>query len=463
MKKFRGFFVCFLVIVCAFTLTGCFQGERGATGSQGPKGDKGDKGDPGATITLNSYQMVVDRWNSGDVDKDAYSDDFENYWLEILGLRGVCTECSENFALQLDGICIQCASNLAVRSAVDIRVIIRRGGKDYNQAGAGVIYQHFTNGNAYVITNYHVISKAFDTFTGGKVTGAELVVARQGDVSVYLWGADDMAIPATVIGGSEEHDIAVLSIKGTDSVAGGKTVKAILDNFPVRAVYPSSLMPIKANGQREPVLGEQVIAVGNPLAQNMQPSNGIVSVQSEIMEMSRLDGKRKSYPDGAVIMQDFRAIRTTAAVNPGNSGGGLFNAKAELIGIIQARWFWTSEDDPVDNMAYAIPLDIALRIADQVIARQESGKVILIQKCAYTFTADARDLKVEYKNGHMSISETVYVRTSGTCAGNNFAKDTVIKNIKINEKVYPITRLYQVDDLMIEAYGATKVEFNVAV
>jgi len=447
MKKFRVFFVCFLVIVCAFTLTGCFEGERGAPGKNGADGAPGKDGKDGLTI-ISTYDMIKDRWDT-DVDQSLYDDDFENYWLSILD--------------NLRGPNVESAANLAVQSAVDIRATIRRGHDDYSQAGAGVIYQYFTNGNAYIITNYHVISKQFDVKTGSVVTGTELIVARPGDVNVYLWGAPDLAIPATVIGGSDEHDIAVLSVKGTDSVTGGKTVQSVLDSFPVRAVYPDSLLGVKSNGQREPALGEQVIAVGNPLAQNMQVSEGIISVQSEIMEMSRLDGKKESYPNGKVIMQDFRAMRTTAAVNPGNSGGGLFNANAELVGIIQARWFWTSDDDPVDNMAYAIPLDIALRVADQVIAKQISGQVVKVQKQTYTFTLDARDLKVEFKNGHMSISETVYVKAAGTCAGNSLAKNTVIKNIKIDGKVYPITRKYQIDDLMIEAYGVAnnKIEFNV--
>ena len=60
---------------------------------------------------------------------------------------------------------------------------------------------------------------------------------------------------------------------------------------------------------------------------------------------------------------EMRVIRVDTAVNPGNSGGGLFNSKGELIGIVNAKII--SSD--VENIGYAIPSSVAINVADNII------------------------------------------------------------------------------------------------
>ena len=97
------------------------------------------------------------------------------------------------------------------------------------------------------------------------------------------------------------------------------------------------------------VVGEGVIAIGNPLGElGGTVTNGIVSALAREVE---IDG------------QSMTLLQTNAAVNPGNSGGGLFNMKGELIGVVNAK----SGGDNVENIGFAIPIDTAYDIACELI------------------------------------------------------------------------------------------------
>ena len=96
-------------------------------------------------------------------------------------------------------------------------------------------------------------------------------------------------------------------------------------------------------------MGEGVIAIGNPLGElGGTVTNGIVSALAREVE---IDG------------QAMTLLQTNAAVNPGNSGGGLFNMKGELIGVVNAK----SGGDNVENIGFAIPIDAAYDIACELI------------------------------------------------------------------------------------------------
>ena len=101
-------------------------------------------------------------------------------------------------------------------------------------------------------------------------------------------------------------------------------------------------------------VGESAIAIGNPEGNGFSTSLGIVSVDSEYIEMTGADG---------VTNVEFRVMRIDTAVNGGNSGGGLFNSKGELIGIVNAK----IQSTTVENIAYAIPSNLAAAVADNII------------------------------------------------------------------------------------------------
>jgi serine protease Do len=99
---------------------------------------------------------------------------------------------------------------------------------------------------------------------------------------------------------------------------------------------------------------DTVIAIGNAEGEGFSATKGVVSVNSEQLT---LDG-----PDQRTDIT-VRVIRIDAAINKGNSGGGLFDEQGRLIGIVNAK----KTGDKVDNIAYAIPINLAKALADNVI------------------------------------------------------------------------------------------------
>ncbi len=173
-------------------------------------------------------------------------------------------------------------------------------------AGSGVILSE----DGYVITNNHVIS---DEETG-ELSDSITVRLRNGE-----------EYKAKIIGADSDSDIAVLKIEAT-----GLTPAVCGD---------SSLLAV----------GEEVIAVGNPLGElGGTVTNGIVSAT-----------------DREIVVGDvtMNLIQTNAAVNPGNSGGGLFNMNGELVGIVNAK----SSGTDVEGLGFAIPVNDALSVSEQLL------------------------------------------------------------------------------------------------
>jgi len=182
-----------------------------------------------------------------------------------------------------------------------------------------------------------------------------------------------------------------------------------------------------------------------------------------MISLPRLDEARDH--NGRTIIESNRVMRVTTAINPGNSGGGLFNLRGELVGIIQARLFWAdrSTNHPVDNIAYAIPLDVAFRVADQILDRFNGNNgnyenPIIAQKFDYRFNVITSSTVVNFKNGQMVISEVVRIsdqlRPRRFWDGVELLMVTVV-NKDGKESHYPISRAHQVDEIMIEGFGKT--------
>lgn len=202
------------------------------------------------------------------------------------------------------------------------------GTEEQSFTGAGVIYTLDKNsGDAYIITNYHVLYHK-TSLSDNKISN---------DISVFLYGMDyeQYAISATYIGGSLTYDIAVIKVSASE----------ILKN--------SISQPVSLSSE-EVLPGLKTIAIGNPLSDGLSVTSGIVNVASEYYTNTGADD---------VTTIDFRAIKIDTPVNGGNSGGGLFNLKGELIGIVNAK----QKSVEIDNVGYAIPLEIAIGVAQNLI------------------------------------------------------------------------------------------------
>jgi len=153
------------------------------------------------------------------------------------------------------------------------------------------------------------------------------VVDGASEVTVRL--TDGRELRAKVVGADKKSDVAVLRIdaKGLPTVKIGD---------------PSATR-----------VGEWVVAIGSPFGFENSVSAGIVSAKS------------RSLPDESYVP----FIQTDVAINPGNSGGPLFNLAGEVIGINSQIY---SRTGGYQGLSFAIPIDVAVRVKDQLLAH---GKV----------------------------------------------------------------------------------------
>jgi len=153
------------------------------------------------------------------------------------------------------------------------------------------------------------------------------VVANADEVTVRL--TDQREFKAKVLGSDKLTDVAVLKIDAKD-------------------------LPVVTIGNPQATrVGEWVVAIGAPFGLDNTVTSGIVSAKS------------RSLPGDAAVP----FIQTDAAVNPGNSGGPLFNLNGEVIGI-NSQIF--SHSGGFQGLAFAIPIDVAMNVKDQI---QQHGKV----------------------------------------------------------------------------------------
>lgn len=172
-------------------------------------------------------------------------------------------------------------------------------------AGSGVIIQQ----DGYIMTCNHVVNGA----TAIKVTTS-----------------DGTSYDATLVGADAVTDIAVLKIEA--------------ENLNTVVYGDSNTLQI----------GDMAVALGNPLGQlGGSATAGIISSLDRELE---------------VDSQTMNLLQTDASVNPGNSGGGLFNGSGNLIGIVVAK----STGSDVEGLGFAIPINTAAEVAKQLI---ENGRV----------------------------------------------------------------------------------------
>ncbi len=198
-------------------------------------------------------------------------------------------------------------------SVVEVRTEVVTYGNFFGQsisqgAGSGV----FLTSDGYIVTNFHVIKNSN---------------------SVTVTTTDGKEYPANVIGYDEEEDLAVIKIDGTD--------------FSPAVIGSSSAARV----------GDTAIAIGNPLGTlGGTVTTGIVSALDRQIEVEG---------------QMMNLLQTNAAVSPGNSGGGLFNVKGELIGIVNAK----SDGEDVEGLGFAIPSDTVKRVTADIMENKTTSRV----------------------------------------------------------------------------------------
>lgn len=323
------------------------------------------------------------------------------------------------------------AANMGLRSVVSVYCSFPGSGifgSSSSAAGSGVIYKLDENGSAFVITNYHVVSKS----------GTSNLIANK--INLYLYGMEvtEYGIPATYVGGSMNYDIAVLRVDNSEvlkyAIANGSVAAATLGNSDKIAA------------------GQSTIAIGNPEAGGISVTTGVVSVDSEYIDMTGSDD---------VTPVSFRVIRTDTAVNSGNSGGGLFNAKGELIGIVNAK---VSSTD-VENIGYAIPSNVSRAIADNIIdfCYGKDCKTVMRGLLDITVTANALSTKYNTETGILERYEQIVVHevNAGGLGAAVLKAGDILKSITVGDKTIEITRQYHLIDAMLDVRVGDTVSMTI--
>jgi putative serine protease PepD len=230
--------------------------------------------------------------------------------------------------------------------------------------GSGVILD--TSGN--IITNNHVVEGA------------------KGDVTVTL--TDGRVFKATVVGTDTTTDLAVIKLKSA----------------------PTDLSPAALGDSSAIVVGQAVMAVGNPLGLANTVTTGIVSAVDRPVSTSTTG----SSADAVVT----NAIQVDAAVNPGNSGGPLFDAQGRVIGITSSIATLSSSSGSI-GLGFAIPVNLVKNIATQLVASGSAQHAYLgVSLSDGTATVD----------GTTRLGAVVQAVTAGSPAANAGlqAKDVII-------------------------------------
>ncbi|MCD8016831.1 MAG: S1C family serine protease [Oscillospiraceae bacterium] len=168
--------------------------------------------------------------------------------------------------------------------------------------------------DGYILTNYHVIE-----------------YAAEGGYEITVLTYDGTEHAAEIVGYEEDNDIAVL--------------KADVSNLTAAALGDSDAISV----------GDTVYAVGNPLGElAFSMTTGSVSALNREMTTSSGSGDETT---------TINMFQIDAAVNSGNSGGPVYNSSGEVIGVVTAKY----ASSGVEGLGFAIPINDAMRIADELI------------------------------------------------------------------------------------------------
>ena len=305
----------------------------------------------------------------------------------------------------------------------------------YYTTGSGVIYRLEENGSAFIVTNFHVVYDSSSS-TANHVSD---------QIYIYLYGLEDdaYAIPATYVGGSSNYDIAVLYVEESpvlqDAVASGAAAAVTLGQE--RDIQP----------------GMSTIAIGKPSSSTTElggisVTQGIISVASEYITMSASDTGKDV---------QMRLIRTDTPVNPGNSGGGLFNLKGQMVGIVNAK---ISSSD-LENISYAIPVSVVQGVADNIIDYCFSTETESVMRCLLGITVSTTELSTGYdsETGTFLRTETLTIQqiSADSLADGILQAGDVLISAAIGNQTTEITRQYHLIDFMLNARVGNCVTFTI--
>jgi serine protease Do len=182
------------------------------------------------------------------------------------------------------------------------------GQQQYEGVGSGIVY----TADGYILTNDHVVS-----------------VDGQAADSVVVTFATGEQVDATIVARDSSKDLALLKVAKT------------------------GLVPVVFAKSSDVKVGQWAFAIGSPFDYSNSVTVGIVS------------GLNRTLSTGNSTLPELTGmLQTDAAISPGNSGGGLFNAEGKLIGMPEA---YISGASGAENLGFAIPADTVASLASQLM------------------------------------------------------------------------------------------------
>jgi len=246
---------------------------------------------------------------------------------------------------------VEQVASKVVPSVVKLEVNLGR----QSEEGSGVIL----SSDGLILTNNHVVSAA-----------AEIPGGPGGEPRTKVTFSDGKTAPFTVVGTDPSSDIAV-----------------------VRAQNVSGLTPITVGSSADLRVGQDVVAIGSPLGLEGTVTTGIISALNRPVAAGG-DAKNQN-----TVLD---AIQTDAAINPGNSGGALVNMNGELVGINSAIATLGANAGAAQGgsigLGFAIPVDQAKRIADELIETGSASRASLGVQVGNDATVDGAKI-VEVTEG----------------------------------------------------------------
>ena len=271
-----------------------------------------------------------------------------------------------------------------------------RGGEDSNRqvlqgTGSGVVVA-----KGYVLTNYHVVENA----------------------SMLEVTSGDDTYSATVAGYDESLDLAVLKV----------------EDLPLEPVVLGDSDALK--------VGDWAICIGNPLIFTGTTTVGVISALNREVTSKSTDayGRRTNNVN--------RMIQTDAAINAGNSGGGMFNVAGELVGVPSMKYtgsYYSAAT--VEGIGMAIPINAAKPLIEEVL----SGKTVANGASSADSTKDSSSVAPESRPRMGVKVRTISASNSGAVAAGALPTGAYISEV---EKDSPAEKAgLQVKDIVVEVDG----------
>ncbi len=305
----------------------------------------------------------------------------------------------------------------ALSSVGEVLSVFRLNGATKQGAGSGVVYR-MDEDYSYILTNLHVVY-----YEGAENNGLPT------RVSFCPYGSS-VSLVGEVVGGEARYDLALLRVETNDLLLAQPAVREVelAEGYDV---------------------GEEVLAIGNPGARGISVTRGVISVDSEQINLA-VDG----------VTRRHRVMRIDAALYQGNSGGGVFGMDGRLVGIASA-----GSGETEQNINYAIPVGLVRLVAENLLYYCFDGDDATVD--GYTVSlgidviASSSHYELDSATGKGRVVDSVRVDSLdmlglGQRAGLLYGD--LITAVMIDGAAHDVTRTFDIDEIMLGVRPGSRVQ-----